>query len=143
MAVERTLCIIKPDAVEKKAAGSILKMLEESGFSIVGCERMHLSKETAEGFYAVHKARPFFGELVAFMTRSPVFVVALEREDAVAKYRELMGATDPAKAAEGIIRRAFGANVGENAVHGSDSLENARIEISYFFPGSRVAPVAG
>jgi nucleoside-diphosphate kinase len=143
MAVERTLCIIKPDAVEKKKAGAILAMLEEAGFSIVGCKRTHLARPVAEGFYAVHKARPFFGELVEFMTRSPVFVAVLEREDAVAQYRKVMGATDPAKADEGTIRKRFGGNVGENAVHGSDSAENAKIEIAYFFPASEVAPVAG
>ena len=143
MSVERTLCIIKPDAVEKKRAGAILHMLEDAGFTIVACKRMSLSRDVAEGFYAVHKARPFFGELVQFMTRSPVFVCALEREDAVAKYRQVMGATDPAKADAGTIRKAHGSNVGENAVHGSDSLENARIEIAYFFAASKVAPVAG
>ena len=143
MTIERTLCIIKPDAVERKRAGAILLMLEEAGFAIVGCERMSLTRPVAEGFYAVHKARPFFGELVQFMTRSPVFVCVLEREDAVAKYRQVMGATDPAKAEPGTIRKAHGGNVGENAVHGSDSLENARIEIAYFFPASKVAPVAG
>ncbi len=143
MAVERTLSIIKPDAVEKKKAGAILALLEESGFSVVACKRMHLSRKVAEGFYAVHKARPFFGELVEFMTRSPVFVAVLEREDAVAQYRKVMGATDPAKADAGTIRKLYGGNVGENAVHGSDSLENARNEIAYFFPASEVAPVAG
>jgi nucleoside-diphosphate kinase len=143
MAVERTLCIIKPDAVEKKRAGAILHMLEDAGFTIVACKRMSLSQTVAEGFYAVHKARPFFGELVQFMTRSPVFVCVLEREDAVAKYREVMGATDPAKADANTIRKAHGTNVGENAVHGSDSAENARIEIGYFFAASKVAPVAG
>jgi len=143
MAVERTLSIIKPDAVERKKAGAILALLEESGFSVVACKRMHLSRAVAEGFYAVHKARPFFGELVDFMTRSPVFVAVLEREDAVAHYRKVMGATDPAKADAGTIRKLFGSNVGENAVHGSDSLDNARNEIAYFFPASEVAPVAG
>jgi len=143
MAVERTLCIIKPDAVEKKRAGAILHMLEDAGFTIVACKKMALARPVAEGFYAVHKARPFFGELVEFMTRSPVFVVVLERDNAVAKYREVMGATDPAKADAGTIRKAHGANVGENAVHGSDSAENARIEIAYFFAASKVAPVAG
>lgn len=143
MAVERTLSIIKPDAVEKKKAGAILALLEESGFTILACKRMHLTRAVAEGFYAVHKARPFFGELVEFMTRSPVFVAVLEREDAVAQYRKVMGATDPAKADAGTIRKLYGANVGENAVHGSDSLENAKIEIAYFFPASEVAPVAG
>ena len=142
MAVERTLCIIKPDAVEKKRTGAILHMLEDAGFSIVACKRMSLSRPVAEGFYAVHKARPFFGELVEFMTRSPVFVCVLERENAVAKYREVMGATDPAKADTGTIRKAHGATVGENAVHGSDSAENARIEIGYFFAASKVAPTA-
>ncbi len=143
MAVERTLSIIKPDAVEKKRAGAILALLEESGFTIQACKRMHLTREIAEGFYAVHKARPFFGELVEFMMRSPVFVAVLEREDAVAQYRKVMGATDPAKADAGTIRKLHGGNVGENAVHGSDSLENAKHEIAYFFPASDVSPTAG
>lgn len=143
MAVERTLCIIKPDAVEKRKAGAILAHLEKEGFSIVACKRTHLTRKVAEGFYAVHKARPFFGELVEFMTRSPVFVAVLERDDAVAQYRKVMGATDPAKADANTIRKLYGANVGENAVHGSDSLENAKIEIAYFFPASEVAPSAG
>ena len=143
MAVQRTLSIIKPDAVEKKKAGAILAMLEDEGFSILACKRMQLTREVAEGFYAVHKARPFFGELVQFMTRSPVFVAVLEREDAVAHYRKVMGATDPAKADANTIRKKYGANVGENAVHGSDSIENARTEIAYFFPASKVAPSAG
>jgi nucleoside-diphosphate kinase len=143
MAVERTFSIIKPDAVEKKKAGAILALLEEAGFSILACKKMHLTRPVAEGFYAVHKARPFFGELVQFMTRGPVYVAVLEREDAVAQYRKVMGATDPAKADAGTIRKLYGGNVGENAVHGSDSLENAKIEIAYFFPASKVAPVAG
>lgn len=143
MAVERTLSIIKPDAVEKKKAGAILALLEESGFNIVACKRMHFSQAVAEGFYAVHKARPFFGELVQFMTRGPVFVAVLERDNAVAEYRKVMGATDPAKADAGTIRKLYGANVGENACHGSDSLENAKIEIGYFFPASEVSPTAG
>ena len=142
MATERTLCIIKPDAVEKKKAGALLAMLESAGFTILACKRTHLTRPVAEGFYAVHKARPFFGELVEFMTRSPVFVVALERDGAVAKYREVMGATDPAKADANTIRKLHGTNVGENAVHGSDSLENAKIEIAYFFPANEVAPSA-
>ncbi len=140
MAPERTLCIIKPDAVEKRKIGVILARLEESGFTIRALHRTHLTKTEAEGFYAVHRARPFFGELVTFMTRSPVVIAVLEREDAVAKYREVMGATDPAKAADGTLRKAYGSNVGENAVHGSDSIENAKIEIAYFFPGCDVAP---
>ncbi|MFO0676736.1 MAG: nucleoside-diphosphate kinase [Polyangiaceae bacterium] len=142
MAVERTLCIVKPDAVEKNKAGAVLARIEEAGFSIVGLRRMHLSRKVAEGFYAVHKARPFFGELVDFMTRSPVVVAVLEKSDAVTSYRALMGATDPAKAEPNTLRKLFGANVGENAVHGSDSLENAKIEISYFFAGNEVAPLA-
>ncbi|HSQ68220.1 MAG TPA: nucleoside-diphosphate kinase [Polyangiaceae bacterium] len=140
MATERTLCIVKPDAVEKHKAGAILARLEEEGFAIVGLRRTHLTKAEAEGFYAVHRARPFFGELVTFMTRSPVVIAVLEREGAVAKYREVMGATDPAKATAGTLRKLFGSNVGENAVHGSDSAENAKIEIAYFFPGCEVAP---
>jgi nucleoside-diphosphate kinase len=140
MAVERTFCILKPDAVEKNKVGAILAKIEEAGFTIQGLRRMHLSKQVAEGFYAVHKARPFFGELVQFMTRSPVVVAVLERENAVAHWRTVMGATDPAKAEAGTIRKLFGSNVGENATHGSDSVENARIEIAYFFPASEVAP---
>jgi nucleoside-diphosphate kinase len=143
MAVERTLSIIKPDAVEKNKAGAILALLEESGFKILACKRMQLTRAVAEGFYAVHKERPFFGELVDFMMRSPVFVAVLEREDAVAQYRKVMGATDPAKADAGTIRKLFGGSVGENAVHGSDSLDNAKIEIAYFFPANEVAPAAG
>ena len=143
MAIERTLCIVKPDAVEKNKAGHILAKLEESGFTLVALKRTHLSKHVAEGFYAVHRARPFFGELVTFMTRSPVVVAVLERDNAVAQYRGVMGATDPAKAEAGTIRKLYGANVGENAVHGSDSLDNAKIEIAYFFAASEVAPSAG
>ncbi len=142
MAIERTLCIIKPDAVEKRRAGAILALLEENGFQVRGLQHTHLTKHVAEGFYAVHKARPFFGELVTFMTRSPVVIAVLEREDAVAKYRGVMGATDPTKADTGTIRKLHGANVGENAVHGSDSLDNAKNEIAYFFPASVVAPSA-
>src|SRR5690242_12041831 len=130
MSVERTLCIIKPDGVEKNRAGAILAKLEESGFTILGLKRVHLSRAAAEGFYAVHKARPFFGELVAFMTRSPVVICVLQRDNAVAQYRTVMGATDPAKAEPNTIRKLHGSNVGENAVHGSDSLENAKTEIA-------------
>ena len=142
MAVERTLCIIKPDAVEKKKAGAILAHLEEKGFNLVGIKRTHLPRAVAEGFYAVHKARPFFGELCEFMTRGPVVVAVLEKDNAVADYRTAMGATDPAKAEAGTIRKLYAASIGENAVHGSDSLDNAKIEIAYFFPASEVAPVA-
>ena len=142
MATERTLCIVKPDAVEKRKMGAILARLEEEGFEIVALRRTHLTKKEAEGFYAVHRERPFFGELVQFMTRSPVVIAVLQRDGAVAKYREVMGATDPAKAAPNTLRKLFGSNVGENATHGSDSAENAKIEIAYFFPGCEVASVA-
>ncbi len=135
MAIERTLSIIKPDAVEKNVIGEITAMLEGSGLTIRAMRMVHLSRPQAEGFYAVHKERPFFGELVEFMTRGPVVVVALEGEDAVASYRKLMGATNPADAAEGTIRKRFAKDIGENACHGSDSAENAAIEVAYFFPG--------
>jgi nucleoside-diphosphate kinase len=138
--IERTLCILKPDAVEKHKAGAILAKLEDEGFQILALKRVHLTKDVAEGFYAVHKARPFFGELVQFMTRSPVVIAVLERDSAVAHYRAVMGATDPKKADKGTIRDLYGSNVGENAVHGSDSLENAKTEIAYFFAASEVAP---
>ncbi len=140
MPVQRTLAIIKPDAVEKKKAGAIISKIEEQGFTILALKQLRLSKEVAEGFYAVHKERGFFRELVDFMTRSPVIVLALEKDNAVVAWRDLMGATDPAKAAPGTIRKLFGSNVGENATHGSDSPENARAEIAYFFQASKVAP---
>jgi nucleoside-diphosphate kinase len=142
MAVERTLCIVKPDAVEKRTTGSILARIEKGGFRILALRMTHLARPVAEGFYEVHKQRPFFGELVQFMTRSPVALVVLEREDAVAAWRDLMGATDPAKAAPDTIRKLFGSNVGENATHGSDSLDNAKREIAYFFPAAEVSPSA-
>ena len=131
MALERTLCIIKPDA-EKRKAGAILAILEEAGFRNLALKRAQLSRQVAEGFYAVHKARPFFGELVEFMTRSPVVIAVLSATTRSRKYRKVMGATDPAKANAGTIRKLYGANVGENAVHGSDSLDNAKIEIAHF-----------
>ena len=142
MALERTLCIIKPDATEKHKTGAILARLEEEGFKIVASKRLHLTLAQAEGFYAEHRERGFFGELVTFMSRSPITVVALEREDAVAKYREVIGATDPAKAAPGTVRALYGASVGENACHGSDKLETAAREIGYFFAGYEVSPKA-
>ena len=142
MAVERTLCIVKPDAVEKHKAGAILARIEEGGFKVVALKMTHLALPTAEGFYAVHRQRSFFGELVQFMTRSPVVIAVLEKENAVVAWRDLMGATDPAKAAAGTIRKLFGSKVGDNATHGSDSAENARIEIAYFFAGAEVAPTA-
>src|SRR3954447_8348207 len=118
MALERTLSIVKPDAVEKHKAGAILARLEEEGFIIRAMKRIHLTRAEAEGFYAEHRGRGFFDELVTFMSRSPMIVMALERDDAVAKYRDVIGATDPAKAAEKTIRKLYGSNVGENAVHG-------------------------
>jgi nucleoside-diphosphate kinase len=142
MALERTLCIVKPDAVEKHRAGAILRLIEETGFQIVALRMVHLTRAEAEGFYEIHRARPFFGELVQFMTRSPAVVAVLQRESAVTAWRDLMGATDPAKAAEGTIRKLFGSNVGENATHGSDSLDNAKREIAYFFAGADVSPSA-
>ncbi len=133
MAIQRTLSIIKPDATERNHIGGILAKIEAAGLSIVEMKMMKLTKEQAEGFYAVHSERPFFGELVEFMTRSRVVVSVLEGEDAVAKYREVMGATNPKDAAEGTIRQAYAKDIGENSVHGSDSAENAAIEIKFFF----------
>src|ERR1700678_4417058 len=142
MPAERTLCIVKPAPGAKGRAGAILGAIEEGGFKIVALKMLHLSRGTAEGFYEVHRQRPFFGELVEFMTRSPVVVAVLEREGAVTAWRDFMGATDPAKAAAGTIRKRFGSNVGENATHGSDSLDNAKREIAYFFPGAEVSASA-
>ncbi len=138
MNVERTLSIIKPDAVEARKTGAIVSRLEEEGFKVVAMKRIHLTRAQAEGFYAEHRGRGFFDELCTFMSRGPIVVMALERENAVVKYREVIGATDPAKAAEGTIRKLFGANVGENAVHGSDKPETAVREIGYFFAGYEV-----
>lgn len=143
MSIERTLSIIKPDAVEKNNAGAIIARLEQEGFQIKAMRRLHLTRAEAEGFYAEHKGRGFFDELVTFMSRSPIIVMALERDDAVAKYREVIGATDPGKAAEGTIRKLYGASVGENAVHGSDKTSTAAREIAYFFAGYEVSPTAG
>lgn len=133
MALERTLSIIKPDAVGENNIGAIINKLEKGGLKIVAARMMHLSKEQAQAFYAVHKDRPFYGELVEFMTSGPVVVMALEGENAVQTNRKIMGATDWQKAEIGTIRREFARSVGENAVHGSDSLENAANEIKFFF----------
>jgi nucleoside-diphosphate kinase len=141
MALERTLSIIKPDACEKAKAGAILARLEEEGFRVQALKRIHLTRAQAEGFYAEHKERGFFGELVTFMSRGPIVVMVLERDDAIAKYREVIGATDPAKADEGTIRKLYGANVGENAVHGSDKAATAEREIGYFFAGYELLPL--
>lgn len=133
MTIQRTLCIIKPDAVEKTKAGAILQRVQEEGFRVLGLRQIHLSLRQVEGFYAVHRARPFFQDLCQFMSRGPVVIAALEREDAVQHWRDVIGATDPAKASPGTIRKQYGSNVGENAVHGSDSEQNGRIECAYFF----------
>ena len=133
MAVERTLSIIKPDAVAKNVIGQIIARFEDAGLSVVGARMLQLTREQAEGFYAVHKERPVFGELVGFMVSGPVFVQVLEGEDAIAKNRDLMGATNPKEADPGTIRGDFAESIDANAVHGSDSAENARTEIDFFF----------
>ena len=140
MAIERTLSIVKPDAVGKNVIGKIYSRFEDNGLKIVAAKMKHLSKKEAEGFYAVHKERQFFGELVEFMTSGPVMVQVLEGENAVAKNRELMGATNPKEAAAGTIRADFAQSIDANAVHGSDSLENAKIEIAYFFSATEICP---
>lgn len=138
MSVERTLSIIKPDAVAKNVVGQIIARFEKNDLKVVAGKMMHLSREQAESFYEVHKERPFFGELVDFMISGPVFVQVLEGEGAVLKNREIMGDTDPKNAAEGTIRRDFANSIDANAVHGSDSLENAQREINFFFDASEV-----
>ena len=142
MGAERTLAIIKPDAVEKNAIGAILKSIQDSGLRVIGLKMIQLTEQQARGFYAVHKARPFFGDLVKFMTSGPVVVIALEGEGAVARWRELMGPTDSTKAPKGTIRGDWGSNVERNASHGSDAAETARVELAYFFNASEIqAPV--
>ena len=138
MAVERTLSIIKPDAVAKNVIGQITARFEKAGLKIVAARMAWLSQAEAEGFYAVHKARPFFKDLVSFMTSGPVMIQVLEGEGAIAKNRDLMGATDPKKAAAGTIRADFAQSIDANAVHGSDAPETAAVEITYFFPASQV-----
>ncbi len=140
MAVERTLSIIKPDAVAKNLIGEIYTRFEKSGLRIVAARMRHLSREEAEGFYAVHRERPFYADLVQFMTSGPVMVQVLEGENAIARNREIMGATDPRKAAPGTIRADFADNVEENAVHGSDSPETAATEIDFFFGEGDICP---
>jgi len=140
MAIERTLSIIKPDAVAKNVIGQIYSRFENAGLRIIAAKMVRLSREQAESFYAVHRDRPFFNDLVAFMTSGPVMVQCLEGENAVAKNRELMGATDPKEAAAGTIRADFADSIDANAVHGSDSLENAKIEIDFFFKPEEICP---
>lgn len=138
MAIEQTFSIIKPDATKRNLTGAINQRIEEAGLRIVAQKRIHLSRREAGIFYDVHKERPFFGELVEFMVSEPVVVQVLEGENAVAKYREVMGATNPEEADEGTIRRDFALSIGENSVHGSDSAENAEKEISFFFSGCEI-----
>ncbi len=133
MAIERTLSIIKPDGVEKGIIGRVISRFESQGLKPIALRMARLSQAEAEGFYAVHRARPFFQDLVKFMTSGPVVLMVLEGEDAVAKNREVMGATDPGKAAEGTIRKDFASDIEKNTVHGSDSPENAKVEVGYFF----------
>ncbi len=140
MAIERTLSIIKPDAVAKNVIGKIYTLFEDAGLKVIAARMVHLTKEQAEGFYAVHRERPFFNDLVAFMTSGPVMIQVLEGEDAIARNRELMGATNPADAAPGTIRALFASNVEENAVHGSDAPETARTEIAFFFSEREICP---
>jgi len=133
MATERTFSIIKPDATRRNLTGAVTKMLEDAGLRVVASRRIHMTKDQAEGFYGVHRERPFFHDLVAFMTSGPVVVQVLEGENAVAKNREVMGATNPANADEGTIRKSYAESIEANSVHGSDSAENAAIEIDFFF----------
>jgi nucleoside-diphosphate kinase len=138
MAVERTFSILKPDATARNLTGAINAMIEKAGLRIIAQKRIRMSRPEAETFYAVHRERPFFGELVKFMTSGPVVVQVLEGENAIAKYREVMGATDPAKAAEGTIRKVHAKSMGENSVHGSDAPDSAAVEIAQFFSGNEI-----
>jgi nucleoside-diphosphate kinase len=138
MAIERTFSIIKPDATQRNLTGAINAMIEQAGLRIVAQKRVRITREQAQTFYAVHRERPFFGELVDFMISGPVVVQVLEGENAIAKYREVMGATDPAKAATGTIRKAHANSIGENSVHGSDAPATAAIEIAQFFSGNEI-----
>ena len=138
MAVTRTFSIIKPDATRRNLTGAVTKMLEDAGLRVVASKRIQMTKEQAEGFYAVHKERPFFGELVSFMTSGPVVVQVLEGEDAVLRNRTVMGATNPADADEGTIRKTYAESIEANSVHGSDSEENAKIEIEFFFDENEI-----
>ena len=134
--MQRTFSIIKPDAVQNGRAGKVLASLEEAGFKVAGLRLIHMSQQEAETFYGVHKERPFFGGLVKFMTSGPSIVMALDREDAVVKLRDVMGATNPANAAEGTIRKMYAESIERNVIHGSDSPENAAIELAFFFRGT-------
>jgi nucleoside-diphosphate kinase len=135
MSVQRTLAIIKPDAVQSRVAGRILQRIEDEGFTIRALKRVHVSRAEAEGFYAVHRERPFFASLTSFMSSGPAFVLVLEADEAIRKWRTLMGATDPARADEGTLRKEFAESIERNATHGSDAPETAAYEIGYFFAG--------
>jgi len=136
---QRTFSIIKPDAVKKNATGDILRTLQEKGFRIIGMKMLEITKQEAEGFYAVHAGKPFFNSLTTFMSSGPIVVLALEKHNAIADLRELMGATNPANAKEGTIRKKWASDIENNAIHGSDAEETARFELSYFFPGYELA----
>ena len=138
MAIERTFSILKPDATERNLTGAINAMIEKAGLRIIAQKRVRITKEQAETFYGVHRERPFFGELVQFMTSGPVVVQVLEGEGAIAKYRDVMGATDPAKAADGTVRKVHARSIGENSVHGSDAPDTAAKEIAQFFSGNEI-----
>ena len=142
MTIERTLSIIKPDAVERRKVGVIIDRLLAEGFTLCAMKQIHLTLAQARGFYAVHKSRPFFDDLTKFMSRGPIVVMVLERENAVQRYRDVIGATDPSKAADGTLRKLYGTNVGENALHGSDSPGTAQTEVMYFFAGYELNPTA-
>jgi nucleoside-diphosphate kinase len=137
--IQRTLSIIKPDAFERDATGDIVQTLLQNKFRIIGMKMLHITKGQAEGFYAVHAQRPFFESLTNFMSSGPIIVMALEKENAIADYRDLMGPTDPAKAGDGTIRKKWGSSIEKNAVHGSDAEDTARLELSYFFAGYELA----
>jgi nucleoside-diphosphate kinase len=131
--MERTLCIIKPDAVKKKVQGHIIQKILDAGFQILGMKMLHLTQSQAKAFYAIHKEKPFYNDLVEFMTSGPVITIALQKENAISDYRKLIGATNPAKADEGTVRKLYANSIQENAVHGSDSIENGIIEVGFFF----------
>jgi nucleoside-diphosphate kinase len=138
MAIERTLAILKPDCVRKNLQGAVLKQIQDAGFKVLATKMTRLTMDTAGGFYAVHRERPFYGELCEFMSSGACMPIALEKENAVADFRKLIGATNPAQAEEGTVRRLYADSVGENIVHGSDSVENGQIEIAYFFAESEI-----
>ena len=137
--MERTLAIVKPDGVERRVAGRVLARIEEEGFEIVALRMVRMSRREAEGFYAVHRDKPFFNDLTAFMSSGPALVMALQADNAIARWRETMGATDPACADEGTLRKQFASNIERNVVHGSDAPETAAVEMAYFFPGIDLA----